>query len=114
MSSDDVSRGSRFAEFVTGFSQADSSDLGPQTASELEQEEIPAVTAREMKIYNEASAFEGAAVVAMIEREDDDEAQQKVLEITMEDGVTMTLELDSGEKRLNELGYRQRLKRVVV
>lgn len=68
----------------------------------------------DMALYQEASEFEGAAVVSMIERHDSEEGlRQKVLEITLEDGVTMTLELDSGEKRLNELGYRQELNRVL-
>ncbi|CAI5487845.1 unnamed protein product [Closterium sp. Naga37s-1] len=68
-----------------------------------------------MQLYSEASAFQGAAVVAMIERHDEDIGEeQKILEITMEDGVTMSLALDSGERRLNELGYRQELKRSLV
>ena len=96
-----------------GTSQSEAFSQAFSTTESSLEGEMP--TAREMKIYNEASAFEGAAVVSMIEREDEAVgAQQKVLEITMEDGVTMTLELDSGEKRLNELGYRQRLKRVLV
>ncbi|GJP65640.1 hypothetical protein CLOP_g22508 [Closterium sp. NIES-67] len=71
-----------------------------------------AMEREEMQLYTEASAFQGAAVVAMIERHDDDIGEeQKILEITMEDGVTMSLALDSGERRLNELGYRQELKR---
>ncbi|CAI5533187.1 unnamed protein product [Closterium sp. Naga37s-1] len=71
-----------------------------------------AMEREEMQLYSEASAFQGAAVVAMIERHDEDIGEeQKILEITMEDGVTMSLALDSGERRLNELGYRQELKR---
>ncbi|CAI6000265.1 unnamed protein product, partial [Closterium sp. NIES-65] len=74
-----------------------------------------AMEREEMQLYSEASAFQGAAVVAMIERHDDDIGEeQKILEITMEDGVTMSLALDSGERRLNELGYRQELKRSLV
>lgn len=69
-------------------------------------------------LYKEASAFEGAAVISMIEREVEDESgpekTEKALEITLEDGITITVELDSGEKRLNDLGYKQELKRVLV
>jgi len=69
----------------------------------------------EQSIYNEASAFEGAAIVSMIERPAEKEGEvEKALEITMEDGITLTVELDSGEKRLIELGYKQELKRVLV
>ncbi|CAI5972367.1 unnamed protein product [Closterium sp. NIES-64] len=74
-----------------------------------------AMEREEMQLYSEASAFQGAAVVAMIERHDDDIGEeQKILEITMEDGVTMSLALDSGERRLNELGYLQELKRSLL
>lgn len=67
-------------------------------------------------LYKEASAFEGAAVISMIEREAESgpEKTEKALEITLEDGITITVELDSGEKRLNDLGYKQELKRVLV
>jgi len=67
-------------------------------------------------LYKEASAFEGVAVISMIEREVEAEPDkvEKALEITMEDGVTLTVELDSGEKRLNDLGYKQELKRDMV
>ncbi|CAI5479693.1 unnamed protein product, partial [Closterium sp. Yama58-4] len=65
-----------------------------------------------MKLYTEASAFEGAAIVAMIQRRDEEEGtEQKILQITMEDGITLSVELDPAEKRLNELGYRQELRR---
>ncbi|CAI7775651.1 unnamed protein product [Closterium sp. NIES-53] len=66
----------------------------------------------EMKLYTEASAFEGAAIVAMIQRLDEEAGtEQKILQITMEDGITLSVELDPAEKRLNELGYRQELRR---
>lgn len=67
-------------------------------------------------LYKEASAFEGVAVISMIEREVEEQPDkvEKALEITMEDGVTITVELDSGEKRLNDLGYKQELKRDMV
>lgn len=69
----------------------------------------------EQSIYNEATAFEGAAIVSMIERPAEKDGEvEKALEITMEDGITLTVELDSGEKRLIELGYKQELKRVLV
>ncbi|CAI5976616.1 unnamed protein product, partial [Closterium sp. NIES-64] len=66
----------------------------------------------EMNLYTEASAFEGAAIVAMIQRRDEEVGtEQKILQITMEDGITLSVELDPAEKRLNELGYRQELHR---
>ena len=36
------------------------------------------------------------------------------IEILLDDGVTMTVDLDSGEKRLAELGYKQDLRRALV
>eukprot|EP00475_Leptophrys_vorax_P006764 TRINITY_DN14228_c0_g1_i1.p1 TRINITY_DN14228_c0_g1~~TRINITY_DN14228_c0_g1_i1.p1 ORF type:complete len:617 (+),score=42.75 TRINITY_DN14228_c0_g1_i1:337-2187(+) len=83
-------------------------------AGDAEEEGDESMEQEEMKLYSEASAFQGAAVVSMIERHDEDLGeQQKILEITMEDGVTLSLALDSGERRLNELGYRQELKRTL-
>lgn len=76
-----------------------------------------AMATSEMRaLYKEASAFEGVAVISMIEREVEEQPDkvEKALEITMEDGVTLTVELDSGEKRLNDLGYKQELKRDMV
>ena len=36
------------------------------------------------------------------------------MEIMLEDGLELTVEMDSGEKLLNELGYKQELKRNLV
>ena len=71
-------------------------------------------------LYEEGCAFEGAAVVALVHndseaKEDvDANAEPTAMEIMMEDGVLMTVELDSGEKRLAELGYKQDLRRALV
>ncbi|GJP33203.1 hypothetical protein CLOM_g17759 [Closterium sp. NIES-68] len=40
-----------------------------------------------------------------------DAEQRETLEIMLEDGLHLTVELDSGERLLNELGYKQELKR---
>ena len=71
-------------------------------------------------LYEEGCAFEGAAVVALVHNEDEATeataayAEPTAMEIMMEDGVLMTVELDSGEKRLAELGYKQDLRRALV
>ena len=42
------------------------------------------------------------------------QAKPVAMEILLDDGVTITVELDSGEKRLAELGYKQDLRRALV
>eukprot|EP00270_Netrium_digitus_P020146 TRINITY_DN8191_c0_g1_i2.p1 TRINITY_DN8191_c0_g1~~TRINITY_DN8191_c0_g1_i2.p1 ORF type:complete len:140 (+),score=14.12 TRINITY_DN8191_c0_g1_i2:62-481(+) len=39
------------------------------------------------------------------------EEQSQMLQIQVDEGVVMTVDLDSGERKLNELGYRQELMR---
>ena len=78
-------------------------------------------------LYQEGAAFQGAAVVALVHEESEEasdgdaEASERrrhlkplAMEITMEDGVLLTVDLDSGEKRLVELGYKQDLRRALV
>lgn len=77
--------------------------------------------AEDDELFREACAFEGAAVVALVEGapEQRDSAGgasgghggAKTMEIMLDDGVLLTVELDSGEKRLIELGYKQDLQR---
>ena len=42
------------------------------------------------------------------------QAKPVAIEILLDDGVTITVDLDSGEKRLAELGYKQDLRRALV
>ena len=88
---------------------------GPQVAAANEADAL----------YQEGCAFQGAAVVALVRADanapdgvegglDGAGSQPTAMEIMMEDGVLMTVELDSGEKRLTELGYKQDLRRTLV
>ena len=79
-------------------------------------------------LYQEGAAFQGAAVVALVHEESEETSdggaeaasdrrrhlKPLAMEITMEDGVLLTVDLDSGEKRLVELGYKQDLRRALV
>ncbi|CAI5941960.1 unnamed protein product [Closterium sp. NIES-64] len=94
-------------------------DDGDWTVEENTAVEPP--VAENDELFREACAFEGAAVVALVENTfngADDGADggggqvgAKTMEIMLDDGVLLTVELDSGEKRLNELGYKQDLQR---
>lgn len=71
------------------------------------------------ELFREGYAFEGAAIVALVDEEGGLDATgnstvEKKMEIVLEDGVLLTLDLDSGEKRLRELGYTQTLQRDLV
>ncbi|CAI5972407.1 unnamed protein product [Closterium sp. NIES-64] len=83
------------------------------------------VQSEEDELFREGCAFEGAAVVALVKEDggihvggaeggeggEAGEGKAKTMEIMLDDGVLFTLELDSGEKRLMELGYTQDLQR---
>ncbi|CAI5950238.1 unnamed protein product [Closterium sp. NIES-65] len=86
------------------------------------------VQSEEDELFREGCAFEGAAVVALVKEDggihvggaeggeggEAGEGKAKTMEIMLDDGVLFTLELDSGEKRLMELGYTQDLQRSMV
>ncbi|GJP33206.1 hypothetical protein CLOM_g17762 [Closterium sp. NIES-68] len=95
-------------------------DDGEWTVEENTAVEPP--VAENDELFREACAFEGAAVVAIVEGSSSHGGKDgadggggdpvaKTMEIMLDDGVLLTVELDSGEKRLNELGYRQDLQR---
>ncbi|CAI5516926.1 unnamed protein product [Closterium sp. Naga37s-1] len=94
-------------------------DDGDWTVEENTAVEPP--VAENDELFREACAFEGAAVVALVENTPNGandggdggggQGGAKTMEIMLDDGVLLTVELDSGEKRLNELGYKQDLQR---